>query len=138
MKTKDEQLTEIQIDEICALYKLGVPKLHIAKKFNKHHSTIIYHIAKRERLAGGNFIVKCAIPKRKHVPSEPKSPKFILTRVKTYKDYEQEELDRALKRRANCKHTIIIKTFKCKCCGEVRNDTVHSDTFWEEFCGTIS
>lgn len=133
MKIKDDQLTPQKIDEIWALFKLGVHKLHIAKKYSKHHSTIIYHINKRIRLEGGNFIVKRTVPQRKSVPSEPKSTRFILARVKTYKDYEQEEQDRILKRRASCPHTEIVKTFKCKGCGELHNETVHSETFWQEF-----
>jgi IS30 family transposase len=132
MKTKDDQLTPQQIDEICALYKLGVAKLTIAKQFSKHHSTIIYHIAKRERLAGGNFIVKRSIPKNRTPSNEPKSTQFIFARVKTYKDYEQEEMDRVLKKRLSCPHTEIVKTFKCRDCGEIHNETVHSDTFWKE------
>lgn len=132
MRTKDEQLQEEQIDEICALYKLGVPKLHIAQKFKKHHSTIIYHIAKRER-ASGHFIIKKAIPKSRHVPSEPQTKHFILARIKSYKDYVQESDDRQLKKRETCKHTEIIKTFKCKDCGFMHNETVHSETFAQEF-----
>lgn len=137
MKIKDDQLTPQQIDEIWALYKLGVAKLTIAKQFSKHHSTIIYHINKRISLEGGNFIVRRVIPQRKNVPSEPKSTKFIFARVKSYKDYEQEEMDKVIKRRASCPHTEIVKTFKCKCCGETRNETVHSDTFWGEYCATL-
>jgi len=132
MKTKDDQLSPEQINEICSLYKLGVPKLHIAQKFGKHHSTIIYHISKRER-SEGNFIVKREIPKRTNVVSEVHSRHFILTRIKTYKDYEQEEQDRILKKRASCKHTEIVKTFKCRDCGELHTENVHSDTFWAEF-----
>jgi IS30 family transposase len=132
MRTKDEQLTEEQIDEICALYKLDVPKLHIAKKFGKHHSTIIYHINKRNKLSG-NFIIRQTIPKRAHVPSDTQSKHFNLQRVKCYDDYVQEAEDRKLKLRETCTHTEIVKTFKCGCCGLLKTETVHSETFAKEF-----
>lgn len=132
MRTKDEQLTEEQIDEICALYKLGVAKLRIAQKFGKHHSTIIYHINKRNKLSG-NFIVRQTIPKRAHVPSDPQSKHFVLQRVKCYDDYVQEAEDRKMKLRQTCTHSDIVKTFKCADCGLIHTETVHSETFAQEF-----
>ena len=121
MKIKDEQLNDQQIEDIYALYKIGIPKLHIARRFNKHHSTIIYHIIKKEK-SDGTFIAKKKILKRSS--KETYGEDFI--RVKCYADYLQEEKDRNLKKKETCSHTRIIKTFRCHDCGNTHIEDIYT------------
>lgn len=124
MRTTGQQLTQIDIDDIVALYEMDVPKLRIAAKYNKHHSTIIYHLNKHYK-AQGKILIKKNIPQRTNVPSEAGHTHFILPKVKSYADYAEEEQDRLMKKRETCEHTIFVKTTKCKDCGVVHTTTIH-------------
>lgn len=117
-RVKDTQLSDGDIKDIISLYKLGTSKLNIAKQFKRHHSTIIYHIKRQERIEGSAFIVRAKIPKRKETRSEPKNV-FVFRRSPSYEDYVEQEQARMIERQAKCEHLEVIRTVKCKCCGHL-------------------
>jgi len=128
MKIPGEKLSSENISEIMSLFKQGLPMLRIAQQFNRHHSTIIYHIRRNLAKEEGTPLVKRTIPKRAYSPSdhtESRGRVFVFAKkVKTYDDYEEEERARRFEKQEKCSHFEMVMVIRCRDCGKTKEEHI--------------
>lgn len=125
MRTLNETLTDENIQEIVSLYRLGVPLNRIATQFNRHHSTIIYHVKRELKKENKKYVIRKIIDPANDIFDELLSKPNIISHIKakSYKDYHDESEKKRLETQESCQHVHVKKVFKCKDCGKC--DEVH-------------
>lgn len=106
--------------EIKVLYAMrGWRPMHIARKFDIAHSTVLYHVhgIKRE-VEPIDYCPEEIVDKSSHVRSWKRNRPIDF---KTYEDYLEEDERRRVRKRHACMHDRIA--IICLCCGQHFEET---------------
>ena len=114
MKTK--KLKPCQVKRIIKLYENGITEISIARRFERHHSTIIYHLRK----AGAKQLPVCKPKVEKKIDKYEYLTNEKTIKVLSYKEQLRKQQDRILIRQHNCSHNKVVTVItKCNDCGHV-------------------